>query len=83
MLPLKPSNIEVVATGTFEGKVEVLSARGIQYFVEDSLEICHMLDERAIVPILFCQPWNRSPDHPFQEVSSWAEVRALVDLDAM
>ncbi len=81
-LPLKPSDIEVVATGTFEGKADVLSARGIRYFVEDCLEVCHMLSERGINPILFSQPWNRSSDHPFREVSSWAEIRALVDLHA-
>ena len=79
-LPLKPSDIEVVATGTFEGKADVLSARGIRYFVEDCLEVCYMLSERGINPILFSQPWNRSSDHPFREVSSWAEIRALVDL---
>ena len=81
-LPLKPSDIEVVATGTFEGKADVLSARGIRYFVEDCLEVCYMLSERGINPILFSQPWNRSSNHPFREVSSWAEIRALVDLHA-
>ena len=81
-LPLKPSDIEVVATGTFEGKADVLSARGIRYFVEDCLEVCYMLSERGINPILFSQPWNRSSNHPFREVSSWAEIRALVDLRA-
>ena len=80
MLPLESSDIEVIATGTFEGKGDVLKARGIQYFVEDSLEVCHMLSEHAVSPILFCQPWNRSPDHPFREVRSWAEIRDLVDL---
>ena len=81
-LPLKPSDIEVVATGTLEGKADVLSARGIRYFVEDCLEVCYMLSERGINPILFSQPWNRSSNHPFREVSSWAEIRALVDLHA-
>ncbi len=82
MLPLKPSDIEVVATGTFEGKGDVLKARGIQYYVEDCLEICYMLREQAVAPIVFHQPWNRFPDHPFREVSSWSEIRALVDLHA-
>ena len=78
-LPLAPSNIEVIATGSFEGKGEVLDARGIGYFVEDFLDICYMISECDIKPILFSQPWNRSPNHPFREVASWAEVRALVD----
>lgn len=79
ILPVRPSDIEVIATGTFEGKADVLSARGIRYFVEDYLDICYMLSEHAITPILFSQPWNRSPDHPFREVSSWAEIRTLVN----
>lgn len=80
ILPLRQSDIEIIATGTFEGKSDVLNARGIKYFVEDCLEICNMLSERAITPILFRQPWNRSPRHPFMEVDSWAEIRALVRL---
>ena len=80
MLSLNPSDIEVVATGTFEGKADVLNARGVRYFVEDYLEICYMLSQSAITPILFSQPWNRSSNHPFMEVGSWAEIRALVDL---
>lgn len=78
MLPQQASRIEVIATGTFEGKADVLKVRGLQYFVEDCLEICFMLGEHGIIPILFNQPWNRSP-HPFQEVSTWAEIRALID----
>ncbi|MCK4389216.1 MAG: haloacid dehalogenase [Desulfobacterales bacterium] len=80
MLPLRPSGIEVIATGAFEGKADVVNARGTRYFVEDCLEICYMLNERGVTPILFSQPWNRSPGHPFRQVSSWAEIRALVDL---
>ena len=79
VLPVRPSAIEVIATGTFEAKGDVLNERGILYFVEDCLEVCHMLSERAITPILFSQPWNRSPNHPFREVSSWAEIRGLVN----
>ena len=78
ILPLSGSEFEVIATGTFEGKGDVLVSRGIQYFVEDCLEICHMLSERAIHPILFSQPWNRSPNHPFREVNSWSELKALL-----
>jgi len=80
MLPLESSDVEVIATGTFEGKGEVLEARGIQYFVEDCLDVCHMLSEQAVSPILFHQPWNRVPDHPFREVRNWHEIRALVDM---
>ena len=80
MLPVRPSDIEVIATGTFEGKADVLNARGVRYFVEDCLESCYKLREHGVTPILFSQPWNRSPHHPFMEVSSWAEIRAFVNL---
>lgn len=80
ILPLEPSRIEVIATGTFEGKAEVLDARGIRFFVEDYFYICELLNQQGITPILFRQPWNRFPDHPFKEVGSWAEIADMVDL---
>ena len=79
MLPKPPFPIEVIATGTFEAKAHVLKARGIEYFVEDYLDICFMLDEQNITPIVFQQPWNRSA-HPFHEVTSWGEIRDLMHL---
>ncbi len=81
MLPQPPFPIEVIATGTFEAKADVLKARGIDYFVEDYLDICFMLDEQNISPIVFHQPWNRFP-HPFHEVASWGEIRDLMRLHA-
>ena len=81
MLPKPAFPIEVIATGTFEGKADVLKARGIQYFVEDYLDICFMLDEQNITPIVFQQPWNRSA-HPFHEVTNWDEIRDLMHLPA-
>lgn len=78
-LPKPAFPIEVIATGTFEGKADVLKARGIQYFVEDYLDICFMLDEHNITPIVFQQPWNRSA-HPFHEVANWGEIRDLMHL---
>jgi 5'(3')-deoxyribonucleotidase len=78
-LPPPPFPIEVVATGAFEAKADALKARGIDYFVDDCLEICFMLDEQGLTPILFCQPWNRF-SHPFREVTTWDEIRDLIDL---
>jgi 5'(3')-deoxyribonucleotidase len=79
MLPESPFPNEVVATGALEAKADVLKERGIRYFVEDCLEVCLMLDQRDITPILFHQPWNRS-SHPFLEVRNWVDIRGLVDL---
>jgi hypothetical protein len=78
LLPLAPEAIDIVATGAFEAKAQVLQQRGITHFVEDRLETCFDLQRCGITPILFRQPWNRQP-HPFTEVASWRELAALID----
>ena len=78
VLDLSSSAWDVIATGTHEGKVQVLLERGISYFVDDRLETCYALRDAGIVPVLFKQPWNREP-HPFSEVGSWIELDALID----
>jgi hypothetical protein len=77
-LALGPERFEIVATGSFDDKREVLLSRGIRYFVEDRLETCFTLSEAGIHPIVFKQPWNRKP-HPFCEVENWQELEALID----
>jgi hypothetical protein len=77
ILPLPADQIDVVATGSFDAKADVLQAAGIDVFVEDRLETCFLLSRVGITPILFVQPWNRSP-HPFREVSTWEEIGALM-----
>jgi len=76
-LPLRSDQIEVVATGSFEAKADVLHAEGIRVFVEDRLETCFLLSQNGVTPILFAQPWNRFP-HPFREVASWEELAAMM-----
>jgi 5'(3')-deoxyribonucleotidase len=77
LVPEAADDMEVVATGTFEGKTAVLIENGIRYFVEDRLETCHRLKEVGIEPVLYRQPWNRAA-HPFLEVGNWRELEALV-----
>ncbi|CAN2039839.1 Haloacid dehalogenase [Candidatus Magnetomoraceae bacterium gMMP-15] len=77
-LPLDPSFVEIVATGDFDTKSEVLLDRGISYFVEDRLETCFNLGKHGINPVVFRQPWNRKP-HPFTEVGSWEELNVLIN----
>ncbi len=74
---LRASQFELVTTGAFEAKVEILLNRNISCFVEDRLETCFLLKENNISPILFKQPWNRQ-DHPFVEVSTWKELESLI-----
>lgn len=71
------ATVEIVATGSFEAKTEVLLERGVAHFVEDRLETCFTLAAAGIQPVLFAQPWNRRP-HPFLEVFSWEELDALI-----
>lgn len=76
-LPIEPDSFEVIPTGSFDGKTDVLLEKNISYFVEDRLETCFTLSEAGIIPILFSQPWNREK-HPFCEVSSWSELESLI-----
>ncbi len=77
LLALPETAIEVVATGSFEAKIDVLREAGVQYFVEDRLETCFLLAEANLTPIVYRQPWNRQP-HPFEEVSGWDDIEALL-----
>jgi uncharacterized protein len=78
-LGLQSNTIEVVATGSFEGKREILEEHRIRFFVEDRLETCFVLAEAGITPILFKQPWNRK-SHPFTEVDNWEGIESLLRL---
>lgn len=70
---------KIVATGTFEGKKDVLLERGIKFFVEDRLETCFQIEKAGIVPILYTQPWNRK-EHSFIEADSWSAIKNLAGL---
>ncbi len=78
ILPLEPELIEVIATGSFEAKAQVLIERKISYFVEDRLETCYDLEAVGVTPVLFKQPWNRKL-HPFIEVEDWNHLESLIN----
>ncbi len=80
-LGLDETAVEVIPTGAFEAKADVLLEKKVRYFVEDRLETCHLLADIGITPILFRQPWNRE-DHPFLEVGDWKEIEGLMNLHA-
>jgi 5'(3')-deoxyribonucleotidase len=77
-LLLDSNSIEVVATGGFEAKADVLLKRNISFFVEDRLETCFYLEKAGVTPLLFKQPWNRG-HHPFKEVGTWNEIETLIE----
>ena len=74
LLPVDPSAISIVATGSFKDKAAILLKNGIHFFLEDRLETCHSLKLAGIEPIVYKQPWNREP-HPFEEVDNWNELQ--------
>ncbi|HDL07983.1 MAG TPA: haloacid dehalogenase [Desulfobacteraceae bacterium] len=76
-LPVEASSIEIITTGSFEGKKDVLLRKNISYFIEDRLETCFLLKEAGITPVLFRQPWNRKK-HPFTEISRWSELEEMI-----
>ncbi|MGD8345089.1 MAG: haloacid dehalogenase [Desulfobacterales bacterium] len=78
-LRLDPALIEIFATGSHEAKASILRQHQIQYFVDDRLETCFLLQAAGVQPILFKQPWNREP-HTFFEVGSWHEIKKLLAL---
>ena len=77
-LALDPASIEVISTGSHEGKTNILLDRSISYFIDDRLETCFALQGAGVQPVLFKQPWNREP-HPFVEVGTWDELQALIE----
>lgn len=79
-LSVNPSLVEVIATGSFEAKADVLLEKKISFFVEDRLETCFALNEQGVTPVVFKQPWNREK-HPFIEVESWDELEAFINFN--
>jgi len=79
-LPEVPSEkIEVIATGAPEAKLGILQELEVRYFVEDRLETCHFLARDGIQPLLFDQPWNRSPwETGFPRIENWSQLREWV-----
>jgi 5'(3')-deoxyribonucleotidase len=78
LLSLDPHRIDVIPTGSHANKAEVLLERKVSCFVDDRLDTCELIHDAGILPILYKQPWNRSP-HPFREIDSWKELEALID----
>jgi len=78
LLSLDPHRIDVIPTGSHANKAEVLLERKVSCFVDDRLDTCELIHDAGILPILYKQPWNRSP-HPYREIDSWKELEALID----
>lgn len=68
---------QIIATGSFEAKTDVLLENHIKWFVEDRLETCHLLNSAGIEPVVFRQPWNQEP-HDYLQVGSWQELEQWI-----
>jgi 5'(3')-deoxyribonucleotidase len=64
---------QIVATGCYDEKAQVLLDNGVKWFVEDRLETCHLVKAVGIEPVVFKQPWNQQA-HDYLEVASWQEL---------
>jgi hypothetical protein len=77
LAPVPHEAIRVVATGDPDAKIHYLQDHGVRFFVEDRLETCWHIAACGITPVLFVQPWNRSP-HLFPEVECWRDLEAML-----
>ena len=77
LLPWVSDQIDLVATGSFEAKTEILINKNKYYFVEDRLDTCYTLASAGITPVVFRQPWNQE-NHPFIEEKDWNELKNLI-----
>lgn len=79
-LPEVPEDrIKIVATGDFSKKLACLLDYGRQYFIDDHLETCRILDQAGLQSFVFDQPWNRG-DVDLPRVHGWGELGRLFDL---
>jgi len=78
VLPFGPELIDIVPTGDFAEKANVLKSKGYSSFVEDRLETCFLLKDAGINPVFFKQPWNRG-SHSFIEVGAWHELESMIE----
>ena len=78
-LALEQDRMEIIPTGSYDAKVDILTQRGLSFFVEDRLETCYQVRAAGVTPVVFKQPWNRG-QHPFVEVGNWHELEAMIDL---
>ncbi len=78
MLGADSSDIEMIATGSFEAKPDVLLQKDVAFFVDDRLDTCFLLQQYDITPLVYVQPWNRQR-HPFLEVDGWRQLELLID----
>lgn len=71
--------ITLIAMGDHNDKARYIHEQGLKYFVDDRAETCRQLMADNIIPLVFCQPWNRHR-HDLQTVKTWQEIRSLITI---
>ncbi len=66
----------LIAMGEHDGKADYIKDMGLDYFIDDRLQTCHLLEREGIIPIVYSQPWNDT-SHGFKAVESWNDIREL------
>lgn len=66
----------LIAMGEHDGKAEYIKDMGLQYFIDDRLQTCHLLEQEGITPIVYNQPWNDAK-HGFMVVENWDDIRDI------
>jgi uncharacterized protein len=77
-LPGLKGQVHVEATGKNTTKLPFLKNKDIKYFVDDRLDTCRQLADEGITPIVYDQPWNRSP-HEFKVVRDWNDIADIIE----
>jgi hypothetical protein len=62
--------------GEHDGKAQYIKDMGLQYFIDDRLQTCHLLEQKGITPIVYNQPWNDAK-HGFRVVENWDDIRDI------
>jgi len=78
--PEAKANINLIAMGDHDKKVQYAREHRLSYFVDDRIETCQQMAAANITPFVYTQPWNKNCAN-LQTVSSWLQIRTLIDLD--
>lgn len=76
-LEIPEDKVEMIGTGSFEAKLDVLRQHGKTVMVEDRLETCLILNAGGVTPLLFAQPWNNNKPHGLMTVD-WRIIDHLL-----
>lgn len=72
-------NLHVLAETGYSGKAKILKKFDKNYFVEDRIETCYIINKEGINPIVFDHPWNAGKGRNFIRVYGWGDILKLLN----